>query len=369
MKEALIFTYSRSYNYGANLQAFALRNFVRELGWKCKTIDIRSENQKNNKVELRKDFRGLFINFFTLLKMKELKEGKKKFNDFDYGKEDRLVIDCVNEEPDFKRLNERGKLADVYIVGSDQVFSPNLMSPLYFLDFNTEGVKKVSYAASIGVGNVPKEKEIYFKKHLEKFSFLSVREESAKNILDKIIDKNIEVNIDPVFLLNEEKWIEIESSYKKLKPNEYILVYLLYRPNNLNQYLKELHKKTGLPIVLIDTTAFRNIYNNLQILDAGPREFIWLIHNARMVVTSSFHGTAFSIIFKKDFVVFNNPATPERINQILEKFDLKNHCQTVNFDLIKKNFNLSEEKKKNILKIIKDEQERSHNYLINAMES
>lgn len=369
MKKALIFTFSRSYNYGANLQAYALRRCICELGWDCKTIDIRSEKQKNNEISLRRDVKGLIINIFTLLKMKKLKEGRKRFNDFDYDVENRVVIECTDGEPDFKKLSAREALADVYIVGSDQVFSPVLMSPLYFLDFDTKGAKKISYAASIGVGNIPKEKEKYYKEHLEEFSTISVREESAKKILSKFVDRDINVNIDPVFLVNKEHWIEIEQPYWNLNADEYIFVYFMYRPKGLNDYLRELHKKTKLPIVLVDTTAFRNIYNNVQILDAGPREFVWLLHHARMVVTSSFHGTAFSIIFEKEFIVFNNPATTERIEQILDRFHLKNHSRGVSKELIGVDFSISQDESRYIYSVIQSEQEKAKLYLKDAMEN
>lgn len=367
MKRALVFTFSRSYNFGANLQAYALRSFIRTLGWECKTIDIRSENQKRNKVPLRKDLRGLFLNIFTLLKMDQLKEGRRKFNAFDYGPDDRLVIGSTDGDLDYDALSRAEQFADVYVVGSDQVFSPGLMSKLYFLDFDTKAAKKISYAASIGVGSIPDEKKPYFQKQLSSFSALSVREESAKNLLSDIIDNPISVHIDPVFLVSKDMWTAIEKPYGNLKENEYILAYFLYRPEGLNTYLKKLHKKTGLPVVLVDTAAFRNIYHTMQALDAGPKEFVWLVHHAKMVVTSSFHGTAFSIMYGKTFSVFNNPNTPERIDQILNKFGLNNHKADLNSMRADAIPAIDADEQRRIATVIEQEREKARAFLKGAM--
>lgn len=363
MKSSLIFTFSRSYNFGASLQAYSLQRAIRALGSDCKIVDTRSDEEIKGHIEYRTDLKGVILNAFTFFKRAELLKGKKCFNSFNYSSEDRLKLPAINGALIIEKVEAMGQLADVYISGSDQVFSPMMMSELYFLRFNTWNAKCISYAASMGVSEIPKDKQALMKTYLEKFDALSVREPSAKAVLQPLTDKPIQVNVDPTLLTGIEDWISVEKEYIPLVDKKYILAYFLYRPLDMNEQLKCLHKKTGLPIVLIDTSAFRNIYHQIIILDAGPQEFLWLIHHAQMIVTSSFHGTIMSILYGKPFVVYNNPATPARIEQLLSLTKLKNHWIRSGTELKPELFNISKLDIETAKDAIKTEKEKSLSYL------
>lgn len=363
MKSSLIFTFSRSYNFGASLQAFSLQRAIRGLGSPCKIVDTRSDEEIAGRIEYRTDLRGRILNFFTYLNRQKLLEGKTRFNNFNYGSEDRIRLPAVQGVPVVDKLEAMGQLADVYISGSDQVFSPGMMSTLYFQQFNTWNAKSISYAASMGVSEVPQDKKALMKSYLSKFDAISVREPSAKEALQPLTDCNIQVHLDPTLLTEKEEWECEEKSYGPLVGKKFILAYFLYRPADMNAQLKRLHKQTGLPIVLVDTSAFRNIYHQMLVLDAGPQEFLWLIHQSQMVVTSSFHGTAMSIIYEKPFVVYNNPATPARIERLLNLTGLQNHWIKTGMNLSTDSFAVSKEEMETAKQSIREEKEMSLDYL------
>lgn len=363
MKSSLIFTFSRSYNYGASLQAYSLQRAIRSLGSDCKIIDTRSVEEANGHIEYRTDFRGRFLNFFTYINRKKLLKGRQCFNDFNYSSEDRVKLPAINGYPQKEALERMGQLADVYISGSDQVFSPAMMSELYFLQFNTWAAECISYAASMGVSEVPESKKSIMKRYLKKFDSISVREPSAKTALQPLTDKSIQVHIDPTLLTERDDWVKAEKEYTPLVQTKYILAYFLYRPSDMNQQLRKLHRETGLPVVLIDTSAFRNIYHQKIVLDAGPQEFLWLIHHAELVVTSSFHGSAMSIIYEKPFVVFNNPSTPARIENLLSLTKLEKQWIKHGTELTEECFKIPEASFEFAKKEISKEKERSLSYL------
>lgn len=349
-------TYSRSYNFGANLQAYALQKFLRQQGHTCQIIDTRVTPHRP--VAYRKDPKGLLVNLFTYWNRDKLDKGNYAFENFNYGEDDR-----TENYADYARLYTDPPQAEAFISGSDQVFTPNLMSPLYFLDFVPTGKKRISYAASIGVNQIPADKKEQFAAYLKAFDYISVREKNAADLIKSLIDRPVEVHVDPVFLLDAEEWKKVEKPVAYInKP--YILCYFMYRPPGMNQMLKRLHKETGLDIVLVDTTAFRNIYNNKLVLDAGPQEFLWLLHHAEKVVTSSFHGTALSIVYGKEFCTVNNAANPSRINQLADVFSLHDHLVTPSD--IGGHYPLD---RRRVARIIKDEQARSASYLKRALHS
>ena len=363
MRSSLIFTFSRSYNFGASLQAFSLQRVIRKLGSECKIVDTRSEEEMKGHIEYRKDAKGRILNIFTYLNKSKILKGKEKFNSFNYSSEDRLRLPAVQGVPEVDKIEAMGQLADVYVVGSDQVFSPMMMSKLYFLQFNTGKAKCISYAASIGISEVPKDKEKLMKAYLEKFDAVSVREASAKVALQPFVNEEIQIHLDPTLLTGRKDWERVEKEYTPLLGKKYILAYFLYRPADMNTQLKRMHKETGLPVILIDTSAFRNIYHQKIVLDAGPQEFLWLVHHAEMIITSSFHGTAMSIIYGKPFVVYNNPATPARIEQLLNLTGLQNHWVKSGTGLKKDDFAVSEKEIEEAYRLIEREKEKSLNYL------
>lgn len=347
-----IVTMNKAYNYGAMLQAYALQQTIDKLGNESYFINIninddsRKSIKLNKYIKFNKNIASIVNNLYYFLYRNKIKEGYDNFYNFIHN-EERLTKYYNN----FDELKNNPPESDIYITGSDQVWNPLNIKPHYFLAFGNEKTKRISYAASMGISYIPDDKKEEFTNYIKDIDCISVRENKAKEIISKLTDKDIQVNIDPVFLIDKEKWHKIEQPVDINKP--YILCYILYRPTWLNAELKKLHKRTGLDIILVDNKGYRNIYCNRMIRNAGPKEFLWLINNANKIITSSFHGTALSIVFEKDFLSIVNPNSPSRINNLLKKLDLSSRAvnnlddiNEINYTNIKERIN--EEKRKAI---------------------
>ncbi len=293
-----IVTFHNAKNYGAVLQAFALQEFVEELGYNVGIYD----------------YKPPYINQFSGLR----------------GKINKFIYTCYNKDIQLKdeRFNEFSnscfKLnlemnSKVYLSGSDQVWNPTgNMNPIFFLNFVGDKSIRASYAASMGKCQVPLDKIDLFRSYIQRFDCISVREDDVKKCIEDFVDKKINVNIDPTLLMKSDFWRKHMRSVSDV-PNNYILAYILHLPKNVNRLLKWLQKEMHSKIVLIDAQGTMSflVHNNISLRNVGPREFLWLIDHANAVVTSSFHGTAFSLIFHKEFYSIVNPSAPSRISNIL----------------------------------------------------
>ncbi len=312
MKTATI-TFHHTKSFGAVLQAYSLQQFL-------KSMDIDNQiihySERNNSLQLyseKKNIKSFLTNLDVFFHRKEIYAGNMAFLEF--------IESFLNKTKAYRSMEELQKnppVADAYISGSDQVWSAGRgVNPAYFLDFGDEEVRKLSYAASMGKSELTDAQRIQIQSYLKKFKAISVREESVREILRNCTDKEIDVNIDPTFLTPAQEWRSIEKPVPGIhKP--YILCFMLYRPAWRNEALRQLRRRTGKEIVLLDASGLRNIVHDRQIRSAGPREFLWLIDHADMVVTTSFHGVAFSSIFGKPFYAIPNPHSPERIVNLMK---------------------------------------------------
>lgn len=330
------------------LQAYALRKKVSDLGAECKIIDLRQK--KPGTVSCWMSPAGALKNLAFYLHKDEILEGHRNFESFinNYNKTKRYDSswDLKTDIPD----------ADVYISGSDQVWNPLSINDAFYLNFVPEEKIKASYAASMGISYIPEGTKNILREYISHFDYISVREKTAKNMLSEITDKDIEVNIDPVFLLDENEWKTAGRKPDLKKP--YILCYVLYRPLWLNDWLKKLHKTTGKQIVAVTTDAYRNIYHNKMIRSAGPQEFLGLLQNADFVISTSFHGVALSIANKKPFYAAVNQNAPSRISDLLSLMKLEDRIISESSDAV-----LSDLEYEETTKVLEKEREKSVNYL------
>lgn len=266
---------------------------------------------------------------------------------------------------DFERFKSYDDLSEeclsngVFIAGSDQIWNPAIginRLKFFFLEFCKDN-KKISYAASMGKENIPQELEESYRSWLDGFDYVSVRESEAKRSLEPLTNKKIEINPDPVFFLTAEEWCAYEQPYPV--KGKYILVYAIHWDKKLNVSLRRLHRQTGLPIIAIKNVP-STVYCNKACCDVGPAEFLWLIDHAEYVVSSSFHGIAFSAVFHKKFSAVINPIAPSRINCLLNIFDLPEvkideltTCDAFNYGEVELKFS--------------QERERSMDYLRNSL--
>jgi hypothetical protein len=209
-----------------------------------------------------------------------------------------------------------------YITGSDQVWNTTITNGLqdaYTLNFGNEKIIKISYAASVGKSDISSEEWINLKNKIEFLNAISVREESAKEQLQKVLDKKIEITLDPTLLLKKKDWDEF--SGERIVKEKYILVYAMENNPEVVKIVNYLSENTNLKVVHFDK---KSKYNNplRSFYVSGPKEFVNLIKNAELVVTNSFHGTVFSVIFEKKFYTIPHTTKGSRMIDLLNKLKL-----------------------------------------------
>lgn len=329
-----IVTFHRATNYGAILQAYALQVSLFKLGVRADIVDNRNDRidvkYSNFNPKLFNEKGKLTFNSVKtyLSQTLKLQENIYKRNLFDSFIAEYLKISKTYSSRDELLKDENNY--DFFICGSDQVWNLGVThsNGIYFLDFTSAG-KRNSYAASLGSATVSKENIDVYKKFLRGFHKISLREESSIEIVEKAVERHVQLVLDPTFLLKKEDWEACSSSMGSLIPEGYIFFYELYDLKNeaIHNFVTNLSKITDLQVVHVGHN--RNFkYKNCRDVVPSPDQWVWLIKNARFVVTNSFHGTAFSINFHKDF--FTGLLNPEsrpanvRMKDILQKAGLKN---------------------------------------------
>lgn len=347
-----IITMTRTYNYGATLQAYALQTYIESLGHNCNIIDHMAFSDSHRTVPIN-DFS---IN--NLLKFPVKRQIERGYYNFEQFYKEYMKMTKRYETID--ELISNPPNSDVFITGSDQVWNPrDSKINKFFLEFVPEHKLRISYAASIGDSIIPDEQKDYYRQKLKLFNGISVREEEGKSILNELTDKDISVNCDPIFLIEKGKWSSLEKTVECIK-KPYILCYMIYRPEWYNKFIKEIKKRTGYEIVLMDLNGISRLNADRYIRFAGPKEYLWLIDNAEIVVSSSFHGNAFSILFGKKLISIPDPKRPDRIHNLLQMFDM-NDCSISDNDpnIIQ---NIQKDSNENIRKIISIQQNKTYKY-------
>ena len=190
---------------------------------------------------------------------------------------------------------------DAVIAGSDQIWNPDLTQKdmAYLLDFVPEDTVKISYAASFGTDRLDEKRAALYKKYLDSFDKLSVREQQGAYIIRKLCGKAAEHTADPTFLLQKEDW----ERFMTAPPyQDYILLYMIKYSDRLFRTAQELAGKTGKQLVFISDSMKRK-KGVRYVRYAAPEEWTGLLYHAACVVTNPFHGTAFSIHFNKRMIV------------------------------------------------------------------
>lgn len=340
-------TCHKVYNYGASLQAFALQHFLKETGIdneilnylpKWMTSDYKLVIDDLFEISDESRYKDIFDKFkivklayainklFNFYIRRHRQRGRRNaFDDFD--KEYLSVTKIFSSYEEL--LNEKWKPSDVFITGSDQVWNTRLRNgkdPSFFLKFAPAINKKISYAASFGISQLQDEFVDPIKNYLKDFYWISIREKTGLKILEDLGYSKCDKVLDPVFLLNSNIWRSIEKPIAATLPREYILVYL-GGDSSMVEFAKKLSKDTKLPIVGIEDSK-RIRYADVSLSDVGPCEFLSLVDNAYYVIAGSFHATAFSLIFNKEFYAFNKESGSSRIRDLLLELSLEERFNT-----------------------------------------
>ena len=301
MKKIATLTFCNSINYGALLQAYALREYLVSCGFDCEIINYINPKMKYSRVSfLRKIgsiiWKNLLAPFF------DSKIRKKRNAEFRSG-----YMKIGKKYVNIEELKSLNTIYDAFIVGSDQVWNPfiNRGDSAFFLSFVNDEKKRISYAASFGGNKIAKSYLENNSGYLKKFDAISVRENESAELLKTETGIVAETVVDPVFLLTKNDWInKLKLEGEAAAKEKYVFCYVM--PGNpdlvekIYRVAESIAGKEHLKIITVGKKSYAKP-TGTEILDrdAGPIEFVQHILNAEYIVTNSFHGTALSIILRK----------------------------------------------------------------------
>ncbi len=295
-KKVGIITFHKAHNYGAVLQAYALKKMLKNLNAEVTFLDFDNEALDKNyrlfpslKNEGAANFLKLTIK--TLLDFPRKKQRHIAFNSF------------ITKYLDSTNISKTGVNLDCVFLGSDQIWNPNItgyLDPVFFgQHHNIDSTRTVSYAASMGNGMTEDNINNELKRLISCIDSVGVREKSLKLTLESNLGVSCHQNLDPTLLLSKDDWDEISDENDK-NENKYILVYEVEKHQSTDSIIQYIKSKTGYNVKVVSSKTSHHVSKS-SITTASPKEFISLFKNASFVVTTSFHGTVFSIIYNIPF--------------------------------------------------------------------
>tara|TARA_B100000989_G_C19523226_1_gene465362 strand:- start:728 stop:1825 length:1098 start_codon:yes stop_codon:yes gene_type:complete len=347
LKKTATLTFQNTENYGALLQAYALQKKLLSMGVENEVLNYHCEylgKPYGFSALKRKGVIRYFLGIAYSLVRIPRKANFKKFRSL-------IKMTRALRLDDLNSLNES---FDAFIAGSDQVWNDSITNfdSSYYLDFVDSPEKKMSYAASFGFETIPENLKTKYRELLKEFSIFNMREESGVKNIEMLLNKSANLVLDPTMLLTREEWEKV--STPSVRKNKYILVYQTTTSSFLVNIVKKLSISTGYKVICIPFPLGGFLKSRLE-LTAGPSEWIGLIRDAEIVITDSFHGSAFSILYNKEFYVcLTDGAT--RITNLLNLFTLNNRIcneypkldlnEKINWDRVNKK--LIEERHKSV---------------------
>lgn len=344
-----IITMHRVQNYGSALQAYALVAYLQKLGHHVETIDYVFPNSYHLKkaipslkgrikLWIRETLRSLLVepflqrnHKFIVFRRAHLSLSKKEYKSKEY-------------------LKACPPYFDLYITGSDQVWNESKIfnDDSFFCDFALKDKKIISFGASITTNKLTDTYAERLKKQLAKYSAIGVREKSSLPLIQKLgLSQNIQVlnTCDPTLLLESTDYDNLASESKVKIDYDYILVHQLEYNFSaepaISEVINSAKKHYGCGIIMIDHMFKKLADGDHKVCNLGPNEFIWLFKHAKAIVTSSFHGTMFSVIYRKPFVSIAPPKghLDSRITDTLVGMGLTDHLVYNNGEKISINWN------------------------------
>lgn len=332
-------------NYGSLLQSIASLKVLERMNYKCEIIDYVRDDEQGLKaittpLNQKKEWSNNILKkiLYILLRYPEEFIAEKKFAKM-RSKYLKLTKRCSNIE-DLSQLT-----ADIFMTGSDQVWGPVITGKYdsaYFLSFVKKS-KKIAYAASFGRTEFNKITIAEYKNMLNNYNYITVREDSAVELLNKLGINCYGQVLDPTLLLTGEEWSDYITNNNPIR-GKYVLVYQLHNNPILNNYAIKFAKYVGLPLYRVSPTfhQFNRGGKFLYLPNLGA--FLSYIKNCTYFITDSFHGTAFAINFNKDFIeILPNNNTGGRNQSILRLTGLEERIITNynDFSICKKHIDYS----------------------------
>lgn len=338
MKKIGIITWFRHENFGTALQAVALQRYLKTY-YETELIDYKIPAPNNKKPSSAKSFYvfsgKIFKKIDNALHKQQLKQKSENFLSF-------IETQCtiskyVDSKNDYIDLCNS---YDILFFGSDQIWNPNWFHDCYYANYKEILTPKVSYAPSFGVSNIDASDESKIKHALKTFNHVSVREKTGIDIVQKATGIEPELVVDPTLLISKKDWEGMENTNVHNNDN-YILCYMLTDNKNHWKAIRAFSKKKKMKLVVLPHDGHSLIKSRDVIRNAGPSEFLALIHNANYVITDSYHAVIFSLIYNKKFLIFErhdpnlSGSENSRIYNLLELLNIKDKLLPFNTATIK----------------------------------
>lgn len=351
MKKIGIITLYGNSNYGNKLQNYALQEVAKKFGFDVETIAYKFEG-KTNLDRIKYKILNLKSNLLNFKYIKRFINRNRNFKDFNHLIKYTKILK-------YNKIDKYNLRYDFIIAGSDQIWGPMAANIpiLAFAEFSKKE-NNISYAASFGTDSIESKNIELYKKGLNNFEFISVREDKGKKIIKNILNIDVEILIDPTMLIPAKDWLKIAKKPKRMLKEDFILICFLGEfSERRKEQVKHYAQKNNLKIVELNRINIKEFY------EIGPSEFLYYISNAKTILTDSFHVVVFSIIFKKDFWVFEREDSinmNSRIETLLNKFNLQNRIARENIDNMHIDYT-------NIDEVLEREKEKSYKFLKRAL--
>ena len=336
MSKVGIITIHRIHNYGSVLQAYALQQICEDLGYQTEIIDYLFPNnfQLDNKYQTAGDTQPnepKWIKMLFGLSLMRQHKGIDSFvaNHLHLSQKSYSSPDALMDNPPHY---------DVYMTGSDQVWSPRHTNgdAAFMLHFAPNDKPMIAYAASIGASKIPTELQQRYSELLNRYQGISVREASGKEIIKELTGKEAQVVLDPTLLLNKDEWNKVATVRHQVR-KPYILCYFLNYSFNAFPYVDDLaadiQRHTGYEIVRVARPPHKfNLCGCSYRIGASPEEFLALARDAELVLTTSFHGTAFAVNYGRPVftVVKDRVSGDSRQMNLMKSLGLEDKVLTIN---------------------------------------
>lgn len=366
MKKVGIITMHKVRNYGSALQAYALQEVIRSMGYEVELIDYLFPNEYHKSLRPKESFFTKILLFLVQL-----------FYCFPQVKRDKIFSNFYKKFFCLSPIQYKSKIEidknppqyDIYVTGSDQVWNSKYIGndTTFMLSF-TNSKAKISYSSSFASEVVDvKYKELYAN-YLSNYSALAVREQNGRKIIREILNRDSSVVLDPTLLLSQKDYDKL-SMQSNIEINEpYILAYILGYSFNPYPYIETLinhiQSKLKMKVYLLSVSNTKMLFksNSKRLQKVGPCEFVSLFKNSSFVITTSFHGTAFAINYQKPFYSLIEKNKDDRLLSLLELLKLKDRAlynnstlpEIISFKYTKEHINLLDSLKQDSFNYLRD---------------
>lgn len=322
MLDIKLITFHSSLSYGGCLQTIAIVRLFSKMGVDITVIDYENEfeaRKRNGQLFKHGTYKEILEYIIKDLFFKGKWCRRRAFGN--------IKSEYTSITKEYCNIVDLEKLrADVFVVGSDQVWNGSItngVDEIFLLSFAGDS-KRVSLSSSMGSYHPKHNEEELFKNELRKFSSISVREVYAKNILERIVGKEIDVLIDPTLMLSKNEWQNIAfRGINHITEGKYILVFVINKHSTdmtkIYKYYKNILK---LPVLKIMLNTYKSRSVDKVVAGPTPEEFVELIGRASFVITDSFHGLAFSINMNVPFAFINVEGNNDRMSELLDNCGL-----------------------------------------------